>query len=46
MELQESLAIDDVTKEAFELLGENGIICPADQHACYYVTILISTYAT
>ena len=34
MELQESLAIDDVTKEAFKLLGENGIIHPADQHAC------------
>ena len=34
MELQDPLAIDDVTKEAFELLGENGIIRPADQHAC------------
>ena len=34
IELQEGLAIDDVTKEAFELLGENGIIRPADQHAC------------
>ena len=34
VELQDGLAIDDVTKEAFELLGENGIIRPADQHAC------------
>jgi len=34
MELQDGLAIDDVTKEAFELLGENGIIRLADQHAC------------
>jgi len=34
IELQDPLAIDDVTKEAFELLGENGIIRPADQHAC------------
>lgn len=34
VELQDGLAIEDVTKEAFELLGENGIIRPADQHAC------------
>ena len=34
VELQDGLAIDDVTREAFELLGENGIIRPADQHAC------------
>ncbi|KAF8219232.1 hypothetical protein L208DRAFT_1342019, partial [Tricholoma matsutake] len=34
VELQDGLAIDDVTREAFELLGENGIICLADQHAC------------
>jgi hypothetical protein len=34
VELQDGLAIDDVTKEAFELLGENGIICPAGQHTC------------
>ena len=34
VELQDGLAIEDVTKEAFELLGENGIICPAGQHAC------------
>ena len=34
MEIQEGFAIDDVSKEAFELLGENGITCPADQHAC------------
>ena len=34
MELQDPLSIDEVTQEAFELLGENGIIRPADQHAC------------
>jgi CxC5 like cysteine cluster associated with KDZ transposases len=34
VELQDKLAIDDVTKEAFSLLGENGIICAVDQHAC------------
>ena len=34
VELQDGLAIDDVTKEAFSLLGENGIIRAADQHAC------------
>jgi hypothetical protein len=34
VELQDGLAIDDVTKQAFELLGEDGIIRLADQHAC------------
>ena len=34
LELQDGLSIDEVTKEAFELLGENGIIWAADQHAC------------
>ena len=34
MEIQDGLAIDEVTKEAFEILGENGIIRVADQHAC------------
>ena len=34
LEIQDGLAIDDVTKEAFEILGENGIIRAADQHAC------------
>lgn len=34
VELQDGLAIDDVTKEAFSLLGENGIIRAADRHAC------------
>jgi hypothetical protein len=34
VELQDGLAIDEVTKEAFELLGENGIIWPADKHVC------------
>lgn len=34
LELRDGLAIDEVTKEAFELLGENGIIRAADQHTC------------
>ncbi len=34
VELQDGLAIDDVTKEAFSILGENGIIRAADQHSC------------
>ena len=34
VELQDGLAIDDVTKEAFSLLDENGIIYAANQHAC------------
>ena len=34
LELWDGLSIDEVTKEAFELLGENGIICAADKHAC------------
>ena len=34
IELQDGLKIDEVTKEAFEILGENGIIRAADQHAC------------
>ena len=33
IELQDGLKIDDVTKEAFNVLGENGIIRAADQHA-------------
>ena len=33
IELQDGLKIDD-TKEAFNVLGENGIIQAADQHAC------------
>jgi len=34
LEIQDGLVIDEVTKEAFEILGENGIIRAADQHAC------------
>lgn len=34
LELQDPLAIDDVARESFKVLGENGIIRPADQHAC------------
>ena len=34
LEIQDGLAIDEVTKEALEILGENGIIRAADQHAC------------
>ena len=32
--VQDNLAIDEVTKEAFSILGENGVIRAADQHAC------------
>jgi hypothetical protein len=32
--LQDGLAIDEVTKEAFEHLGQNGIILPAKEHHC------------
>jgi hypothetical protein len=32
--LQDGLAIDEVTKEAFEHLGQNGIILPAKGHHC------------
>ena len=34
LELQDGLAINDVTKQAFSILGENGIIRAADKHAC------------
>jgi hypothetical protein len=34
LELQDGLAIDEVTKEAFNVLGENGIIRVADGHQC------------
>jgi hypothetical protein len=34
LELQDGLAINDVTKQAFGILGENGIIRAADKHAC------------
>jgi len=30
----DNLAIDEITKEAFLVLGENGVIRAADQHAC------------
>jgi hypothetical protein len=32
--LQDGLAIDEVTKEAFELLGQNGLILAAKGHYC------------
>ena len=32
--VKDGLAIDEVTKEAFEILGENGMIQAADQHSC------------
>ena len=38
LELQDGLAIDDVTKQAFSILGENGIIRAADQHTCQECT--------
>jgi hypothetical protein len=34
LELNDGLAIDEVTKEAFNILGENGFIRAADQHSC------------
>src|ERR1700678_656861 len=34
LELQDGLAISDVTKQAFSILGENGLIRAADQHTC------------
>jgi hypothetical protein len=38
LELQDGLAIDDVIKEAFFILGDNGIIRAADQHTCQECT--------
>ena len=38
LEIQDGLAIDDVTKQAFSILGENGIIRAADQHSCQECT--------
>ena len=32
--LRDNLAINEITKEAFSILGENGVIRAADQHAC------------
>lgn len=32
--MEDGLSIDEVTKEAFTMLGENGIIRSADQHEC------------
>ena len=32
--LRDNLAIDEITKEAFLILGENRVIRAADQHAC------------
>jgi hypothetical protein len=34
LELQDHLDIEEITKEAFAVLGENGIIRSADQHEC------------
>jgi len=34
LQLPDNLAIEDITKEAFTLLGENGIIRAANQHSC------------
>lgn len=36
--LKDGLAIDEVAKEAFALLGEDGIIRAADQHSCLECT--------
>jgi len=34
LSVRDNLAIDEITKEAFSILGENGVIRAADQHAC------------
>ena len=34
LSLRDNLAIDEITKEAFSIIGENGVIRAADQHAC------------
>ncbi|MGB8841972.1 MAG: hypothetical protein WCC64_12995, partial [Aliidongia sp.] len=34
LEVQDGLSIDEVTKEAFNVLGEDGIIRAADHHQC------------
>lgn len=34
LQLQDGLSINELTKEAFQALGENGIIAAADQHIC------------
>jgi hypothetical protein len=36
--LQDALAIDEVTKEAFAVLGNNGHITAADNHSCSQCT--------
>ena len=38
LQLQDGLAINDVTKEAFSILGENGLIRAADKHTCQECT--------
>ena len=32
--MPDAMSIDNVTKEAFNTLGENGLIHSADQHSC------------
>jgi uncharacterized Zn finger protein (UPF0148 family) len=36
--LKDNLSIDEVTKEAFHILGENGLVRAADGHACLECT--------
>ena len=38
LELNDGLDINEVTKEAFNCLGENGLIRTADQHSCLQCT--------
>ena len=38
LSLRDNLAIDEITKQAFSILGEDGIIRAADQHACQECT--------
>jgi hypothetical protein len=45
LELQDGLAIDEVTKEAFNVLGEDGIIRVADGHQCSECTQPYKTVA-
>ena len=34
LELQDGLAVDDITRQAYSISGENGLIHAADQHTC------------
>ena len=38
LELQDGLAFNNATRQAYSILGENGLICVADQHTCQECT--------